>query len=425
MEKEDFEKLLGAFLKDRFPLFWKAVDKKPSKGAVYPADLLSFEAFEESLPEATYVCPSYFSYPYGTKVFDNPLYFAGGFYPMDYSSFSVSRSLAHALKGVSRPKVLDLCAAPGGKTIALRSLIDLELAVANDISPSRSEVLRLNVERSGRADIAVTRSEPIAFLKDFTGYFDAVILDAPCSGSGMARKKEKMAEDWSWEKVERLAPLQRELIAIAYSLLREGGILSYSTCSYAREENEDVVSFLLQETKGELLPSLDDGSLPGFEGIGKRYIPGLFPGEGQYHALIRKAEPTPPNPLVLPRQIKEDPDYAPYRQISFRGRRHLFETVDARLLSLHPIKLGWAIEEPSSHAKCPFDWDFSHAPFFPSLELSLSEAKSYLRGEDLRRPTAPWEGKLAVATYQKRPLGFAKGIQNRVRNYLPKGLRIR
>ena len=197
---------------------------------------------------------------------NHPMHICGCFYLQEPSASSA----VEILDVQENDYVLDLCAAPGGKSIALSSLIKPSILVCNDISFKRAEALKLNVERSGIENVVVTSQDPHAFLKDFEGYFDCVILDAPCSGSGMTRKKEKMEDDWSWEKVEKLVPIQKDLIELAYKLVKKNGLISYSTCSYAKQEDEQIVCYLMENHEVELLNIPDDGSLKGIEGIGRQ-----------------------------------------------------------------------------------------------------------------------------------------------------------
>lgn len=424
MNENDYKFLLGDFLKERFDVFYRALEDKPLKGGSFNPRRISFKDIEENMEDARLEEEGFFSYPCGTIVGNNPLYCAGAFYPLDRSSYAVSRNLASALKGKDHPYILDLCAAPGGKSIALCNLLEPGLLVMNDRSLKRAEVMRVNAERAGLENGVVTSVEPSRFLESFEGFFDAVILDAPCSGSGMGRKKEKMGEDWSKEKVERLLPIQRELIKIAYRLLKKDGLLSYSTCSYSKEENEDIVESLLSSSKASLVPLPDDGSLNGFSNIGKRYIPGLFKGEGQYDCVLRKEEETASNPLEFPSFARKEERFPSYRSVSYGGKKHMIKNFDQRLLPLKPLKVGLAYEDRSPYAKCPYDWDLCHCKEgFEKRDLSFDDAKKFIHGEDLRITDYPSEGEIFIASYKGFPLAFAKGIKGRVRNYLPKGLR--
>ena len=143
--------------------------------------------------------------------------------------------------------VLDLCAAPGGKATALGAMLNGSgLLVANDISSSRTRALLRNVELFGITNAFVTNETP-AHLKDrFPEFFHKILLDAPCSGEGMFRKEEALARDWTPEKSDELSVLQKELILQAADMLRPGGQLLYSTCTFAPNEDEEVISYLLE-----------------------------------------------------------------------------------------------------------------------------------------------------------------------------------
>lgn len=424
MQKNDYEDLLGEFLGNRFQEFMDGLDKKPVKGAVFQRESITFDDIHDCFPEASLLENGYVTYPYGTIVGNGPFYSSGAIYPLDHSSFSVGRNLSLATsKGL---KVIDLCAAPGGKSISYSFLNKPSFLIANDISSKRADIMRVNFERAGIEDCVITSVDPESFLDDFEGFFDVVILDAPCSGSGMTRKDDKMADDWSVNKVEKLVPVQKKLISIAYKLLRKGGILSYSTCSYSKEEDEDIVKHLISHFSASLIPVADDYSMEGFEGIGRRYISGFSIGEGQYHCLIKKEEETVLNELILPRHSKESDIFKGYRSISFMGHSRIFKQIDERALKYHPLKVGFTVDDTAQYAKCEYDWDLCHLRnHFPVIELTHSQALSFIRGEDLRTDTSSVEGKLVVATFKKMPLAFAKGIKGRLRNYLPKGLRVR
>lgn len=425
MEEKDYKDLLSCLNEEQFTKFINSLNDDPIKGACYNPKNISFEIIKENIFGALNEEYGFLSYPFGTLVGNDPLYFGGAFYPLDHSSFAVSRNLSLFLKDKNDLKILDLCAAPGGKSIALSSLIKPSILVCNDISFKRAEVLKLNVERSGIENVVVTSQDPHAFLKDFEGYFDCVILDAPCSGSGMTRKKEKMEDDWSWEKVEKLVPIQKDLIELAYKLVKKNGLISYSTCSYAKQEDEQIVCYLMENHEVELLDIPDDGSLKGIEGIGRRYIPGLYKGEGQYQCILKKLGDSKENdfqPIEYKRTIK---GFDNFYAVKYKGIDRLFSNMDKRFLSLNPLKIGYAVDDLTPYAKCPYDWDLCHANgIFGCLDLNLDNAKKYIRGEDLLLPTDIFEDKIIVASYNKMPLGFLKGKKGRFRNYLPKGLRI-
>ena len=200
--------------------------------------------------------------------------------------------------------VLDLCAAPGGKTSHLAIIKNNKgIIVSNEISRERSLILSSNIERMGFNNVIVTNNT-IDDFKGFENSFDRIILDAPCSGSGMFRKESKMKEDWSYGKVTSLSKLQKELIIKAYSLLKPGGTLVYSTCSFSYEEDEEVFKFLLEKTNAKLSEYENhEFYYQSNKKIGIHLFPHLFPGEGHYICKIEK--PLDPTINIINRKIKE------------------------------------------------------------------------------------------------------------------------
>jgi NOL1/NOP2/fmu family ribosome biogenesis protein len=196
--------------------------------------------------------------------------------------------------------VLDLCAAPGGKATAIGSALKGKgLLVANDISTSRARALLRNLELFGISNAFVANETPARLAAAFPEFFDKIILDAPCSGEGMFRKEEALIRDWTPEKSSELAAIQRELISQAADMLRPGGLLLYSTCTFAPEEDEGTIHALLASRDDmELLPLPGyEGFTPGFPAYGGddprmelcvRIFPHKMNGEGHFLALLQK-----------------------------------------------------------------------------------------------------------------------------------------
>lgn len=246
-----------------------------------------FVALFKNLENHPYVGEAYYydkeKEPFGK----NPLHNAGSYYIQDASAMMVAK-LLDVKQG---DKVLDLCAAPGGKTSQVASyLLNSGLLVCNDISSKRVKDLSENVERMGIRN-AIVMNESIDKISDtFEGYFDKVILDAPCSGQGMFRKNSLTYDDWSYDKTLNLANVQKDLIMKAYKCLRKDGIMVYSTCTFAVEENEEVIKYLLENTNASIIPIKKqkdfNDALVGMEGAIRLY-PFNFKGEGHFICLIK------------------------------------------------------------------------------------------------------------------------------------------
>ena len=227
----------------------------------------------------------------------HPYYYAGLYYLQEPSAMAP----ASFLPVEPGDRVLDLCAAPGGKTTALAGKLQGRgLLVANDISVSRCQALLKNVEMAGVKNCLITSEKPEKLVPHFLGFFDKILIDAPCSGEGMFRKDKSMVKDWSPEAVEQYSAIQKELVSYADKMLKSGGMILYSTCTYSPEEDEQTVEKLLKlsyETQPlPLFPGVDQGYPEWTESQDpslvncRRFWNHRVEGEGQFAALLKKPE---------------------------------------------------------------------------------------------------------------------------------------
>lgn len=214
-------------------------------------------------------------------------------------------------------KVLDLCAAPGGKTTELGGKLQKKgVLVSNDISISRTKALLHNIEMAGIPNVVVLSEEPAKLATRFEGYFDKILVDAPCSGEGMFRKDPMMIKEWSPDKVEKYGALQKEIVSEAVKMLKPGGMMIYSTCTFAPEENEQTIEYLLERNEDLSLvelPMFDgfDHGHPEWSKTGRedlvhcrRLWPHRMEGEGHFVALLQKSSDSPTRKL-RPYQYKK------------------------------------------------------------------------------------------------------------------------
>ena len=196
-------------------------------------------------------------------------------------------------------KVLDLCAAPGGKSTELGARLQGEgLLVSNDISNSRAKALLKNLELFGIPNICVTSETPEKLASVFGPYFDKILVDAPCSGEGMFRKDPDLIKSWLGRGPEYYAPIQRQILKSAAAMLKPGGMLLYSTCTFAKLEDEDTIQWILEEEPDlELVPIESwEGACGGFDGMPViRLFPHKIEGEGHFLALLRKKDTQAPD----------------------------------------------------------------------------------------------------------------------------------
>lgn len=337
--------------------------------------------------------------------------FAGGFYLLDPASAFVPLQLSGDMTGQI---VFDMCAAPGGKTVALALAHPEALIVANDISPTRARELARNVERMSLPNVVVTSIDPRLLGENFRGFFDVVLVDAPCSGSGMFRKDPKMLDDWTPEKVSRLVEIQKSLTAAAAGLLKEGGKLVYSTCSYSYEE-DDGIALALASLEPLPIPSAAKALKTAY---GYILHPGIFPGEGQYVSMFHKPGTGTARPL---RKIGRPGTVMPW-EYDFKGETYgCAFPLPAAFFELKPLKPGIKVSDRRPQAKVAYDHDCRSFAPLTRYPLTKVEAESFIVGADLKGPQNSRK-EVVIVTYSGLPLGYGRLVQGRIKNLLPKGL---
>lgn len=322
--------------------------------------------------------------------------------------------------------VLDMCAAPGGKTIqASLKLNDTGLIISNDISRPRSSITVSNLERLGLGNVIVTNNDLEKIYDKYLEKFDVIILDAPCSGSGMFRKDDKMIDDWSINKVYKFAEIQKNLITIAYKMLKPGGVLSYSTCSYSKEEDEDVIHYLLDNSDAQIKEtSLKDGYINPNDPLGIRLMPSRFSGEGQYICQIVK--PGTKDKTHYYRENKYNKtliEFLNNYHVEKYGTNFFAIKNMTNLPRLNVIRLGFKVGELE---KDIFYHDLHFARYlskddYPNIELDEKQVKDYLSGNQLNLVNN--QKGFVLLTYKNKTIDFAKTDGRVIKNYYPKGLR--
>ena len=340
-------------------------------------------------------------------------------------------------------RVLDLCAAPGGKSTQLAAKMRGQgLLVCNEYHPKRAKILSQNVERMAISNALVLQETPERLAKRFPGWFHRVLVDAPCSGEGMFRKEAAALEDWSPELVEMCARRQAGILDAAAELLAPGGRLVYSTCTFAPQEDEGAVAaFLARHPEFEIevldVPWFSPGD--GAAGPGLEHTFRLWPhklrGEGHYAAVLRKGagEAAPPPAFARPDRLP-----APWEAFArdlgvqlpagtalafgpswFWAPEELPDLTGLRVLR-PGLELGQCRGERFLPAHALALW-LSNASRTWSLDPLGPEAARYLAGEELRGSPSGW----TLVTVGSLSLGWAKGSGGVLKNHYPKGLRRR
>ena len=377
---------------------------------------------------------NYEKYPLGKS----PFFSCGLYYIQEPSAMLVT----HFLNIQKDDYILDMCAAPGGKTCAAASQLSEDgLMIANDIVPLRAKILSENVERFGLKNTIVTNCDPLVFENQLKGFFDKIILDAPCSGEGMFRKSDAAIETWSLEKVHECAHIQRQLLDAAMNLLKPEGQLIYSTCTYNTIENEEQIQYLLNHYNCSLIPlKKSHGMSPGMnmeEAV--RLYPHHYQGEGHFIALIQKhGEMTPfksknLKPVISKQnQLLVQDFYKTYLNCKvptylYDNNNHIYAILPQfpELKGIRVLRNGFYLGECKKNR------------FEPSLALALTlqindvkqfyrfhendqEVTQYLHGETIEGSTQKGYGIIFVEDY---PLSFYKESNHQAKNLYPKGLR--
>lgn len=325
----------------------------------------------------------------------------------------------------SREVVLDLCAAPGGKSVQASFLMENQgVIVSNDIARNRCQAILENVERLGIANIFITNNDFSKIDHYYRDYFDRIILDAPCSGSGMFRKEDKMMLDWSYNKVIKYQEIQKELILMAYSMLKPGGTMVYSTCSFSKEEDEDVVVHLLKESDATLIDIPKNPLFyKGVDNLGIHLFPSLFPGEGHYICLIKKPgeiRPTKDEPCAYTYNKNQLINSACTYVCKYGNTLFGFDK-NIKTKGLSIIRQGVKIGEIGDDF-IRFDYHFAHflKTFTPTFSLNFTELTKYFTGETL--PIQINKG-LVLLQYEGINVDITKSDAKMIKNHLPKYIR--
>lgn len=444
LSKDFVEQTRTLFGEERYMRFSSALDAEPvvsvrHNGAKRAADLCG-----EPVAWAADAC-----YLDTRPLFTaDPLFHAGCYYVQEASSMFLEQVIKQY---VDEPvRVLDLCAAPGGKsTHALSLLPEGSLFVANEPVPMRAGVLAENIIKWGSPCAVVTCNEPADFAP-FKEFFDVIIVDAPCSGEGMFRKDARAVSMWSPANVKNCVARQRTILTDIWGSLRPGGLLVYSTCTFNPHEDEEMVAWVRDELGARVLPVAASpewgitGNLTGEDFPVYRFIPGFTRGEGFFLALLRKdgdgcvAQPRPARSraTALPKACNAACSWLKnYHEYNFvvendtvtaypRQHQALIAALQSRLKVLHA---GVAVAAIKNNKLLPLHKLAMSVALnreaFPTVELTLEQALAYLHREALALPTAPMG--VILFTYKNIPLGFAKNVGNRVNNLYPTEWRIR
>jgi len=372
----------------------------------------------------------------------DPLFHAGNYYVQEASSMFLEQALKQTVDLTKSIKVLDLCAAPGGKSTHIQSLISKNsLLVSNEVIRSRANVLKDNIIKWGCENVMVTNNDPKDFSK-LENYFDVIVVDAPCSGSGLFRRDPEAINEWSENNVQLCTQRQQRILSDVWPALKENGILIYSTCSYSNEEDEEIIQWLIENLSIVHCPLSIDKSWGIVESAGGyRFWPDKVKGEGFFLACFKKKDgeeegsfryKKKPQPLtnkemkMVERWMKKDNlHFIKHINTVYAWPEQQVKDFSFLLEQLRVIYSGTLSGELMRDKLVP-----DHALAMSNLvidtihqtELNYDQSIQYLQRKDLKIEVKNkgWQ----LITYQQHPLGWINALPNRINNYYPRELRI-
>ncbi|GAB2487150.1 methyltransferase RsmF C-terminal domain-like protein [Algoriphagus taiwanensis] len=449
----DFEaQMLSLLGKEEFKDFKAAINRNPRTSI----RLNPFKTFALSWPKSPIPWSSagYFLEERPSFTLD-PAFHAGAYYVQEASSMFIE----HILKSLHIPKgvYLDLAGAPGGKSTLLSSYLENEgLLVANEVIQSRAQILKENAIKWGLGNIVVTNNDPDHF-SSFEGFFDLVLVDAPCSGEGMFRKDPQAREEWSLDHVTLCSSRQKRIMDQAGALVKGGGYLIYSTCTFNEQENEDMIRFLTEEFAFEPVRvplekswGIDETEVETEDGsfFGYRFFPHKVEGEGFFITVLKRpnsASTQEPGRIkdfkhpVLKALGNRDSErleqelgfngagkYYTLNDSYFRINQEFYRYFEKIAQALSLRYFGVELGKKQKNEWIPsHEWALSILPKegFLTYALDQEQALEFLRKNEQSFEDLPkgW----ILFTYQNLPLGWGKNLGNRMNNYYPKEWRIR
>ena len=360
-----------------------------------------------------------------------PLHEAGAFYIQEPSAMTA----AAVLNAQDGDRVLDLCAAPGGKSTQLAMSANLSLLVANEPIANRAQILSRNIERMGIPNAIVTSAYPHQLASKWPKFFDKILVDAPCSGEGMFRKHPETRAEWNGQSPLRCAERQLDILTSAAKMLRDGGRMVYSTCTFNQYENEGVVAQFLEAHPNFHLCAFSLPSLPAAEQGFLHLWPHQIKGEGHFVALLEKdgdALPASAKPALPPIDRKSTLQITEFfdsigctssliPNALFGGRPVYVPDCTPDLSGIRTLRAGLHLGELKGKVFIPDHAVALSIPFHQTIALDDTQILSYLHGDTI--PCNETLKGFVVLSYQGYQIGFGKASDGMIKNHYPKGLR--
>ncbi len=444
----EFTERMKNLLGDEFESFINAVNDIPVKGFRVNTEKISSEDFEKinvfGTEKIPYVKNGF--YLEMEKAGNHPYHHAGMIYIQEPGAMAP----AECVEIEKDWKILDMCAAPGGKSTQLKNKLGEDgILVSNEIIPSRCKILTGNIERLGLKNCVTTCMDTSRLAKTFPETFDLIMVDAPCSGEGMFRKDDTAIEEWSVQNVKMCADRQEEILENAVKCLKDGGYIVYATCTFSLEENEMTVNnFLANHPEFEIVPARKEVEENTSDGIfydgctcenirfARRFYPHKSKGEGQFMAVLHNKRERYENKKILPKkQEKIDKSVFDFLDNTLASyNKEMVTMYNGNPVYFTPgfeVKKGTAFACGVTIGEICKNYIKPHHQFFMALgnnfkrKIELSpdgdEIKKYLRGEEF---STSCDNGWAVVTVNGASVGGVKVSGGKAKNHYPKGLRI-
>ena len=427
---ENYCKKMKELLKDEYDAYIASFEESSYTCIRINTSKISVEDFKKISPvplrEVPW-CSEGFYVEHKEEVSRHPYYYAGLYYIQEPSAMLPAEVLP-VKKG---DRVLDVCAAPGGKTSRLATKLNHEgVLIANDISFSRCQTLVKNLEKFGVNNAIVTCEEPATLAQRFPEYFDSILVDAPCSGEGMFRKEHELIKAYEKHDSTYYVPIQKQIVEDSVKMLKPGGFMVYSTCTFSKEEDEDIVSHILS-----VCPDMNVIPVPYSEGfvqneLGTHLYPHRIHGEGHFVCLLQKGTTLKGLESKRGKSVTFDFDtihYESKNSLQYEKKDYVYSLpeTDTDLTGLRMVRSGLLLGENKK------------GRFLPSVSLALAMKKEqcdnvldlsvnddrvlrYLKGETLDVKDQNLKDGYVLVCVDGYPLGFATYKKGQFKNKYPK-----
>lgn len=432
---KEFEERMKKIIPN-YEKFKKELENENIKGIKINTNKITSEEFKKIFPykiEPVPYAKDSFYLKENIKIGNHPYHHAGLFYSQDPGAAAPINSVE--IK--DDYKVLDLCASPGGKSIQIALQLKKGFLISNEINNKRAQILYSNIERMGLTNVMITNDNVESLKKAYQGYFDLVLIDAPCSGEGMFRKNDEAIKNWSIDNINLCVKRQKEILDQASKMPKENGYILYSTCTYEKSENEDIIEWFTKNYNYEVkeLKNIEKFTEKGLKPIEKsrRFYPHLSKGEGQFMCLLQnknkiteQIETKEANKPTKTQQKIID-EFMKNVDISLDIRienNKLFVPVTNIPKNVHIISSGVQIGELKENYIIPNHYFFkAYGNYFKNkcnLKIDDERILKYLKGEEIEADVKDGWGVITLDNY---PLGGYKKSNNKLKNHYPKGLR--